>query len=152
MKNQFFKNILILAVVNLTKSEGVDTSDDSIIIKSHLENKPGGATLDVSGIDAKLYPFISAGHPVIKETATGLFKALGITNGAFAAKPSGHTWEGVVRATVETERAMVSIMTRGTVNPEAFKNSTKRKYELASGLEIPADLITNKPLIIFDAD
>lgn len=133
-----FKNVLILAVINLTdEGETVDTSRDSIIIPHHEENIPGGKSLDVTGVDATLYPVISAGHPVIRETATGNYKALGITDGAFVALPSGHTYAGVVRASVLTTKPMASVMVRGTVNTEAFKNWTKQTYGLTSGLVIP---------------
>jgi len=139
MKKTFLKNVLILAVINLTDDgEKIDTSRDSIIIPFHEENIPGGKSLDVSGIDAAAYPTLSAGHPIIRETATGNYKALGITAGAFIALPAGHTYAGVLRASVLTKNPQASVMVRGTVNTEAFKNWTKEIYSLANGLVIPA--------------
>lgn len=153
MKKRILKGILILPVVNIVDAgNSVDTSNDSIIITQHFENVAGGTSLDVSLVDATAYPVISAGWPVIRETATGVLKALGVTSGAFSALPSGHTYYGVVRASILRSRPFASVMVRGTVNIKAFENSTKNQYNLATGLIIPAALNTAVPLVRLTSD
>jgi len=138
-----FKNILILALINTTKQEQVDTSNDSIIIVDCIEKIPGGKTIDTSAVLSG--DVISSGHVVIEETATGLCKALGVdVNGAYVALPANHTYKGIVVATVLKEKPFVAIMVRGSMNDEAFKNST--------GLITPAGAKTNLPLIRFTKD
>ena len=58
-----------MATANLSKNNGtVNTTNDSVVIVQNLDGLPGGRTLDVTGFpDSE----ISAGHVIIKETATG---------------------------------------------------------------------------------
>lgn len=154
MKKRILTGVMILAIVNLVDAAStVDTSNDSIIITQHFENVAGGVSLDVSLVNATTYPVISAGWPVIRETSTGVLKALGVTSGAFAALPSGHTYYGIVRASILTAKPFASVMVRGTVNVKAFENSTKKQYTLTTGLIIPvAAFATAVPLIRLTSD
>lgn len=122
-KANFFKHVLILALINTTNAEEIDTTDDSIIIVNFLEGLPGGKTLGTDTLPTD-QDVIHAGHLVIKETATGLLKALGVTNDAYVALPGGHEYFGVVRASVLKSKPFAAVMVRGTVNEEAFKNKT----------------------------
>lgn len=92
------------------------TGKDAVVIVNVVTTKPGGASLDVTGFAPTS---IGAGHVVIKETATGLYKPLGITSGAYDSLPLGHTFEGVVIGTVATTKPMVGILYSGTVNKAA---------------------------------
>lgn len=140
---KILRNVLFLALINVTKQEEIDTSNDSIIIMDCLEAKPGGKTLDTSALPDDM-AVINSGHVIIKETATGLLKALGVTDGAYVSLPANHTYEGIVFASVLKARPFVSVMYRGTVNEEAYKNAT--------GLEYPAGAKTALTLIRFTKD
>ncbi len=125
-----------MTTLNSEKST-VDTSRDSIVIAKVLETLVGGRSLDVTGFTPAV---IKAGHVVIKETATGTCKPMPVTGAAYAALPAGHTIEGVVIASTMTNRAMVGIMVRGTVN------------EVASPYPVTAAMKTALPLIRFTQD
>ncbi len=74
--------------------------------------------MDVTGFAPTI---IHAGHPIIEETATGALKPMPVASAtAFAALPGGHTYAGVAINTVLTDKAMIGIMVRGTVNHVAF--------------------------------
>lgn len=125
-----------MTTLNSEKST-VDTSRDSIVIAKVFETLVGGRSLDVTGFSPAV---IKAGHVVIKETATGTFKPMPINGAAYAALPVGHTIEGVVIASTMTNRAMVGILVRGTVN------------EVASPYPVTAAMKTALPLIRFTQD
>lgn len=130
------------ASLNLTAAT-VDTSWDEIVIVKHIEGIPGGKTLDVTGFAPE---YIRAGHLIIKETATDIFKPMPISGTAYAASiPSGHVYVGVLVATVLTTQPFASIMVRGAVNQVAFVNSGGY-----SG--VPAAAITALALIRFTKD
>lgn len=102
-----------MATVDLISKDSVDTTKDSVVIVKNLETIPGGRTLDVTGFSEEE---ISAGHVVIVDDATGkIYKPLP-TSGT---KPAGYSYAGIVVGSVKTNKAMVSIMVRGTVN-EAY--------------------------------
>ena len=89
--------------------------NDNIVIIDKFESKRGGTSLDVTGFTPEV---INSGHVVIKETATGIYKPMPLNGGAtaYATLPTGHTYAGVVIASVPTKKAMVGVLLRGTVN------------------------------------
>jgi hypothetical protein len=122
-----------MAVVNLNrKLDGFDAGLDSVIIANYLEGIPGGRALDVSGFPDTV---ISAGHVVIRETATGNYKPMPVSGDAYDSLPAGHTVEGVTVSTVTTDEASVSIMVRGSVNRVASR------YPVTSAIELALPLI-----------
>jgi len=111
---------------NLTyPSKEVVTETDNIVIKKYIDGYEGGRTLDMTGYGLSV---IKAGHVVIVETATKKFKPMPLNeaNDAYATLPTGHTYAGIVVATVPTDRPFVGILTNGTINPKAapFKYDT----------------------------
>lgn len=127
-----------MAVVNLDNAKvTIDTGNDSVVIVEYLEGVPGGRTLDVTGFKN---PVIQAGHIVIVETSTKERKPMPVAGEAYAALPTGHTFEGVVVASVLTEKPMVGIMVRGSVN------------EVASPYPVTDAMKTALPLIRFTQD
>lgn len=104
----------------VSQKEELLDSNDSIAITNALECLTGGRSLVVTG-----YPktSIKAGHPIIKETATGFYKPMPLNGGgtAFASLPAGHVYVGVLYATVLTAKPLASIMTIGTVNKNAVQ-------------------------------
>lgn len=119
-----------MATANLTSKESIDTTRDSVVIVKNLETVAGGRTLDTTGFGDEE---ISAGHVIIRESATGEYKPLP-TRGR---KPGGHYYAGILVASLKTAKPMAAIMVRGTVN-EAYA-----KYA------IPADAKTTLSLIRF---
>lgn len=133
-----------MSTANLN-SEGisVDTGNDSIVIVLNAETIPGGRTLDVTGFTPDV---IKAGHIIIEDTATKELKPLPVNAGgtAYAALPANHTYKGVLVASILKTKPFASILVRGTVNEEAFKNG--------GGFTTPADAKENLVLIRFTQD
>jgi len=108
-----------MATVNLNNTpQNIGTGRDSIVIVDNFQSIRGGRSLNVTGFTPKV---IEAGHVIIKETATGDHKPMPINAGAtaYAALPAGHTYAGILIATIETSKAFAGIMVRGTINPVA---------------------------------
>lgn len=97
------------------ESEFVDTGKDSIVIMNYLDGVNGGRTLDTTGFTPRV---IQAGHIVIKDTS-GNHKPMPVADEAYGSLPAGHSFVGVVVASVKTSDPRVAIMTRGKVNKEA---------------------------------
>lgn len=92
---------------------------DPIVIRHELDDLKGGVVLDTTGYTEE---FIYAGHPVIRDTETGLtFKPFPVANGALGTLPEGYEYVGVVIRTKPTETPIVSVMTAGEVNEKALK-------------------------------
>lgn len=105
--------------VNLVdETVNVDTSKDSIVIIENIVSIRGGKSLDVTG-----YPLdvLNAGHVIIKETSTGNYKPMPLAEGnaAYSTLPAGHTYAGILVATILTKRPFAGVMTWGVVNEEA---------------------------------
>lgn len=124
---------------NLSKSSQIDTSNDSIVIENLIEDVPGGKTLDVTGV-AEIV--LKAGRVIISEDSSGDHKPLQITTGSYDALPAGHSYEGILVATILAAKPLASIMKRGTVNEAAAANAA----ELPA---YPAGAKTALPLIRF---
>lgn len=95
--------------------EGQAFSDgnDAIVIRRVGACIIGGRTLDMSGFPDK---HLRAGHIIIRETDTDTWKPLGVSNGAYSSLPTGHTYEGVLRASKPADMPLASIMYEGEVN------------------------------------
>ena len=133
------------ASLNLSSNE-VDTSWDSVVIVCNLETIPGGKTLDVETV-VFAPEYIRAGHIIIEETATGILRPMPVTGSAYAALPAGHTYKGVLVATILKAQPFAAIMLRGSVNQQAFVNGGGY-----SGVPAAALAITGIPLIRFTKD
>ena len=132
-----------MATVNLKNtSTTLDTGNDSIVIVDNFQSIRGGRSLDVTGYSPTT---IKAGHVIIKETATGEYKPMPLNGGAtaYASLPSGHTYAGVLVASILTAKPFAGIMVRGTVNPAAAP------FSMSS---ILSDVKTALPLIDFRED
>lgn len=132
-----------MSETSLNSSSSVDTSNDSIVIQNLIEDIPGGRSLDVTGIAETV---LAAGRLIIEETSSGDLKPLDISGGSYVALPGGHTYKGILVASILTTKAMASIMQRGTVNEQAAQD--------AAGLPVyPAGAKTAlEPLIRFTKD
>jgi hypothetical protein len=108
-----------MAVANLNNPrEEIITGKDNIVIVDVLETIRGGRTLDVAGYPKEV---LDAGHVIIKETSTENFKPmpLNTAGNAYAELPTGHTYAGILIATILTKKPFAGIMVRGTVNHKA---------------------------------
>jgi len=112
-----------MAVANLTNEpQEVITGNDNIVIVDNFQSIRGGRTLDVTGFNPET---IKAGHVIIQETATKEYKPMPVdlttdpANPTYAALPSGHTYAGILIASILTKKPFAGIMIRGTVNPAA---------------------------------
>lgn len=108
-----------MGYVNLNNPpEKILTGNESIVIVDNFQSIRGGRALDVTGFTPTV---IQAGHVIIKEDATGEYKPMPVnTDGtAYAALPSGHTYAGILIASVLTANPSAGILVRGTVNPAA---------------------------------
>lgn len=76
----------------------------------------GFSVLVATVFSADKAAFLNAGHIIIRATATGEFKPMPATGIAYDALPAGHTYAGVLIASVLTARPFAGIMTNGTVN------------------------------------
>ena len=136
---------MAVADLNNEKSE-VITGNDNIVIVDNFQSVRGGRTLDVTGFTPEV---INAGHVIIQVTATKEYKPMPVdltTNPAapaYAALPSGHTYAGILIASIPTKKPFAGIMVRGTVNPAAAP------YPMAS---ILSAVKTALPLIDFRED
>jgi hypothetical protein len=128
--------------INIGSSSSVDTSQDHVVIPHVLEDIPGGRSLDVTGVTEEV---LKAGRVIVEETSSGDLKPLKIVDDAYEALPGGHTYKGVLIASVLKTKPFASIMVRGRMNNEAAIN--------AHGLPtVPAGAITELPLIRFNKD
>lgn len=129
--------------VNLS-GEGfkLNTENDNIRITNIIETKVGGAVLDTTGFPDSV---IESGHVVIYNPTTGVFKPMPITGTplAYGSKPEGFSYYGIVISTQLTKTPTVGVLTRGRVNPAAFK------YSISS---IASDLKAALPHITFVED
>lgn len=119
--------------------ESIDASNDSIVIVNNLGTIPGGKTLDVTGFTPAV---IRSGHIIIEVTATGLLKPMPVNAGntAYATLPAGHTYKGVLIASILTAKPFAGILIRGDVN------------KVASPYPVIAAVETALPLIRFTKD
>lgn len=106
---------------NLNKeSNVVNTGKDGIVIINALTDIPGGRTLDVSGLPASV-KVLKAGHIIVKTTATGVHKPLGLTGSplAYDSKDEGDEFVGVLKASIPVSDPRAAIVTSGQVNAAA---------------------------------
>lgn len=119
-----------MAIINLNDSTSpVGDGFDNVVIVDNFKSKRGGASLDTTGFPK---PWIRAGHVIIKETATGELKPMPLNTAgtAYDALPAGHTYYGILIATVRTSKPFAGIMLEGTVNPKVI-NPASGYYDIA---------------------
>lgn len=133
-----------MSVTNLDNgtTEEIISGNDNIVIMNVSSTIVGGRSLDVTGFPKTV---IHAGHVIIRETATKEYKPMPLNEAgnAYAALPDGHTYAGVLIASVKTSRPFAGIMESGKVNQAASE------FSLAT---ILAAVKTALPLIIFTED
>lgn len=117
----------------------ISTSKDSIVIRNVTYDISGGRTLDVSGY-APTDGVLKAGHIIIEQTSNKEVKPLNVVDDEYVALPAGHTYKGVLIATILKAKPFAAIMTGGEVN------------EVASPYTVPAGAKTALTHILFTED
>ena len=106
-----------MSVTNLNRTpEHFDDGNDSIVIVRDLGDIPGGRSLDVTEVTEDV---IRAGHILISNDSTKEVKPLGVSEAAYASKPSGWSYIGVLKHSVLKTDARAAILTIGQVNAAA---------------------------------
>ena len=107
------------ANMNISKTQ-VATDKDCIVIVKALTDIPGGRTLDVSGLPSGM-EVLKAGHIIVKTTATGVHKPLGLTGSplAYDSKDAGDEFVGVLKASILVSDPRAAIVTSGQINAAA---------------------------------
>lgn len=113
---------------------------DPVVIRHFEYGIQGGKVLDLTDYKEE---FIRAGHVIIKDTATEVYKPMPVSDGAYAALPDGCEYVGVCAATVAAEYPFAGIMTKGEVN------DTASPYPVDA---IKAAFVAAVPCIRFDHD
>lgn len=87
------------------KRASIEVNDglDAIVIVNDLGDVPGGRTLDVSGLATDV-EVIRSGHILIQNDTTKAVKPLGVTSEAYDTLPEGHSYLGVLKASVLKKR------------------------------------------------
>lgn len=107
-----------MATVSLNRDiHEVHSGLDGIVIVKALADLPGGRALDVSGVasDVKV---LRAGHIIIVD-GDGNYKPMPVSGKAYSTLPSGHSYAGVLKASVPVKDARAAIVTMGQVNAAA---------------------------------
>ena len=108
---------------------------DPIVIRHELDDIKGGVVLDTTGYTEE---FIYAGHPVIRDKATGMiFKPFPVADGALGTLPEGYEYCGVVIRTKPTAEPFVSVLTIGEVNEKALKFPLTSAIKAAFKADVP---------------
>lgn len=106
-----------MSVTNLNRTpEHFEDGNDSIVIVRDLGDIPGGRSLDVTEVTEDV---IRAGHILIANDTTKEVKPLGVSGSAYASKPSGWSYLGVLKHSVLKTDARAAILTIGQVNAAA---------------------------------
>lgn len=103
--------------VDLIRRQNFDDSKSAVVILSVLDTLQGGVTLDTEDFTED---FINAGHVIIRETATGIAKPLGVTAGAFDALPADHSYLGICLTDTPATEPFVGVLVQGAVDYKAM--------------------------------
>lgn len=126
-----------MAEITYSQQETIDTTNDNIVIKSMIEDIPGGKALDVTGWNPTTIP---AGHPIILSTS-GEYQPIPLLEGDTEIDDTdADKTVGYLAGTILTAKPEASIMVRGTVNPNAAVYT------------IPTGCKTATPLVRFEGD
>ena len=115
----------------------IETGNESIVIVNHVDGIRGGKTLDVTGVTEDV---IKVGHIIIKEDATGIHKPMPVSGDSYDSLPEGHSYVGVLEASILKSKPFAAILIDGTVN------------DAASPYAVTSDMKTALKKILFVAD
>ena len=99
------------------KKNQVVFGDDSVVIQKYISGIKGGRTLDVTEVYEKV---IKAGHLIIKNVETGVYKACPVATDIFRQPAESWKYVGVLYRSIPVSNPAASIMTMGEVNEAAM--------------------------------
>lgn len=85
---------------------------DNIAVVKYVAGIPGGRALDLSKVEGDHVPVLT----VVVRDAEGTYSPLAIADGAYAAKPEGSEYAGLLVHTVNKTNPEGSILVQGVVN------------------------------------
>ena len=94
------------------KGVSVITSKDNIVVFSQHDAIHGGLSLDMTGFPDEV---IKAGHIVIQDDTTKIYKPMPVEDNAYASMPSGHSYFGAVGSTMKADEPKVPVFIRGRI-------------------------------------
>lgn len=100
----------------VSKTETYDSGKESVIIRNYVNGIMGGVILDVTGFSGE---FIKCGHIIIRDTNSGEYKPMPVTDEAYAPLPENHEYVGVCMTTAPVDTPHVGVMTAGEANDKA---------------------------------
>jgi hypothetical protein len=105
-----------MATVSLNRDNYlIDDGNDSKVVITDLAGIPGGRALDMTGFEGDV---VKAGH-IIKQTASGEYAPLGVSDGAYASLSEGESYAGVLKVSILKDKPMAAILTMGEINAAA---------------------------------
>lgn len=124
------------ATADITKQNEVFVDGkDSVVIRRIGGSITGGRTLDLTGFPEDS---VRAGHVIIRETASGTCKPLGVSSGEFGELPAGHEYVGVLIASVTKGEPFAAIMYDGEVNDLAMPYALTQTHRTALKQALPS--------------
>lgn len=126
----------------MNKNLEVTFGNDSVVIRQFVGGIKGGKVLDTTGFTPEV---IKAGHVIIRNTTTDVYKPMPLNDGgtAYASLPDSCEYVGVAVSTILTEEPLCAIMYSGEVNENAVP------FSVAS---IKAAMKTAIPTLVFKHD
>lgn len=105
-----------MATVSLNRDNYlIDDGNDSKVVITDLAGIPGGRALDMTGWTPDV---VKAGH-IIKQTASGEYAPLGVSDGAYVSLSDGESYAGVLKVSILKDKPMAAILTMGEINAAA---------------------------------
>lgn len=99
-----------------------DTGKESVIIRNYVNGIMGGVILDMTGFSGE---FIKCGHIIIRDTESGEYKPMPVSDNAYAALPDKCEYVGVCMTTAPVDTPHVGVMTAGEANDKAVPYSVE---------------------------
>lgn len=129
-----------MSTIDIGSQEKFILGKDSIVIRHYGDGVKGGAVLDVDGFADE---FIKAGHVIIQNSTTSVFKPMPVSGTAYDSLPEGCVYRGILVETVPVAEPIGGIMTDGEVNDNALP------YAIS---DIKSAFLAAVPTIRFDHD
>lgn len=129
-----------MSEIFLGENERFAFGNDPIVIRHYEYGVQGGKVLDLTGYGEE---YIRAGHIIIRDKTTGVYKPMPVSGSAYSTLPTTCEYIGVCVATKHKDYPLVGVMTKGEVN------DTASPYPVDS---IKAAFVAAVPGIRFDHD
>lgn len=102
------------------KTEYFDSGKESVVIRKYLNGITGGVILDITGFAED---FVQCGHVIIRDTTTGEYKPMPVSDGNYSALPVNCEYVGFNITTASKDTPHVGVITAGEINDKALPYS-----------------------------